>query len=483
MILRAAARRNWLRRGVVFAAVATAFVSPTIAWAADTTISVIDGVNRQVGVSFELDAAGNPVLSYMTHGPNRPSGLMVVHCNDPICAGDDDTPALVAQGLGLGGCCRTQLQFDRDGNPVIAYEDLLYVADEDAHHRELRMVRCNDPACADGDETINIIAAAPDITSPFGVWSFRLGSSGHPSWSWVRDGQLQVLRCNDPLCAGADETPNVVDLVDPVDQTFPAPAAVMELDASGIPVIAYGSRSLKVVRCNDPACADGDEIVHTIDAVPMAVATSLRFDASGMPVVLYATFATFAVFRSDDGNELRLVHCNDPDCSGGDETPNLIETGNGPMWSGSMRLDSLGNPVISYTPSVLKVMRCNDGSCRGGDETSNLIDATPFIFETELRLDGAGNPMVAYIEQDVPNYDVRLAHCGTPDCSPDAAARVPLTPQDPTAASVPATPAPGPPMLPRTGNNDAVGVAAVMVSAAGVLLVFVTRRSRRTNAQ
>ncbi len=481
MVVRAA----WLRRGVAAVAVATAFVGAT-AWAADTTISVIDGVGRQQGTSMALDASGNPVLSYTTLGP-KPPGLMVVHCNDPACAGGDDTPAFVAPTSGIGECCRTQLQLDAAGNAVVAYQRNL--SDQTfTNYSELWLVSCNDPACTGGDETLNLIASSvTNANYPWGLWNLRLDSSGYPIWSWVKNGQLQVTRCNDPLCDGGDETPNVVDLLDLVPQSVPAP--VMELDASGNPVIAYGKPALAIVHCNDPACVDGDETVHVIDTVPTALAASLQLDASGMPVILYDRYV------SSDEHELRLVHCNDRDCTDGDETPSVIETSD-VMGGGSMRLDSFGNPTFTYAaqPSeILKLMRCNDDSCRGGDETTNLIDSTPYIWDTELRLDVAGNPIVAYIEHDLsPDvipyaYDLRLAHCGTPDCSPNAAAPVPSTPQDAADTTVAVTTTPDPPtvpttenpaavLLPPTGTNNAVGVAAVMLSAAGVLLVFAARR-------
>ncbi len=99
---------------------------------------------------------------------------------------------------------------------------------------------------------------------------------------------------------------------------------------------------------------------------------SITLDSSGNPVVVYAEFL--------DG-ELKVLHCNDPNCAGGDDSitvPDIL-TPFSRFADISLMLDSSGNPVVSYYDPVngnLKLMHCNDPNCVGGDESITAPDTT-----------------------------------------------------------------------------------------------------------
>ena len=84
------------------------------------TISVPD-TNGNHQPSLLLDASGNPVVSYRRDVIG--SGLAVLHCGNPACtAGNSITTADTGVAVQVG--YRTSLALDAAGNPVVSYLDI-----------------------------------------------------------------------------------------------------------------------------------------------------------------------------------------------------------------------------------------------------------------------------------------------------------------------------------------------------------------------
>jgi hypothetical protein len=187
----------------------------------------------------------------------------------------------------------------------------------------------------------------------------------------------------------------------------------IELDASGNPVVSYiVSGALRILHCNDPNCFGTDDSVTSPDATLSSTGqfTSLLLDGAGNPVVSYHTFG------SDD---LKVLHCNDPNCSPGGESITSHDTAGISGKGSSLALDAHGNPVVSYydqTGARLRVMTCNDPNCAGGDETFfSYMEPTDNVgLYTSLELDAKGRPVVAF--HDLTDEDLKLLHCVTRTC-------------------------------------------------------------------
>jgi hypothetical protein len=356
-------------------------------------------------ISLALDGAGNPVLSY-TDVTNNEDGTMdadlkLMHCNDPDCA-DGDESITSPDTSGVTGFF-TSLRLDPAGNPVVAYSD----------RRDLRVLHCNDPNCIGGDESMTSAYVGGIGTGAAGYdASLVLDAKANPVISFYHDypsTSLKVTRCNDPNCAGGDES-----TVSPDSEGVVGLSTSLALDAAGRPVVSYYDSSnfdLKLLHCDDPDCSGGGESINSPDTAEAAGwYTSLVLDTAGNPVISY--------YDSGKGR-LRVMHCNEPNCVGGDESITLPDQAYADVGrDSSLTLDALGNPVVSYfdgTEKDLKLLHCNDPNCTGADESIVVPDAAGMVGGGSLVLDAQGRPLVAYY--DGTNGDVKLLHCGDPNCS------------------------------------------------------------------
>ena len=261
-------------------------------------------------------------------------------------------------------------------------------------------LHCGNPNCTAG----NSIAAAD--TGLFGdVTSLALDASGNPVVSYrASSGGLKVLHYGNPNCTAG----NSVSAPDTALGTTGKHSS-LALDVSGNPVVSYQhDLDLRVMHCNDPNCSGGDESITSPDtAGRVGDFTSLALDSSGNPVVSY---------RSGFGSsgKLKVMHCNDPNCSGDDESITVPDNLSSRT---SLRLDSSGNPVVSYLVGTdhgvgLRVLHCGDPTCT----IANTIAApdTEGRPDMSLVLDASGNPVVSY--HDFPNLDLKVLHCGDPAC-------------------------------------------------------------------
>ena len=385
---------KWIAALVLGAGAAFVWSPPPVA--AANSIVTVDGVDAVLGyTSVVLDAAGNPVVSYYDGGS---SDLRVAHCNDPSCAGGGES-IVAADSVGSVGP-HSSLALDTAGNPVVSYHDIA--------NADLKVVHCNDPNCAGGNESVVSVDGTGGLET-----SLALDAVGNPAISHYSPtrGELRVVRCNDANCAGGNES--VVSVDDAGNVGF---QSSLELDAAGSPVVSYFDQTnvdLKVLHCNDTMCAGGDESIVAVDTAGAGKHSSLELDAAGNPVISYHDSAN---------GDLKVVHCNDASCAGGNESVETVDRTGVVGIDTTLSLDASGNPVIGYHHSSngdLKVVHCNDANCAGGDERPVTVDSVGNVGrDASLVLDAAGNAVISY--SDVTNEDLKLAHCDNAACAPQS---------------------------------------------------------------
>ncbi|MEX2013826.1 MAG: hypothetical protein WD896_00535, partial [Parcubacteria group bacterium] len=311
---------------------------------------------------------------------------------------------------------------DSSGFPVVSYEDTT--------NNDLRVMHCNDVNCSGGDESIETV----DSTDLVGERSsIALDASGFPVIAYYkRSGDvMRLLHCNDANCAGGNES------IEDLDSAGAANGGQISLalDADGFPVVAlyqFNGGAFKIVHCNDANCSGGNESVQTISASgAIGRGLSLVLDSSGFPVVSFYD----ETGRSGDGSLLKLLHCNDANCAGGNESTETVGSSLGALFSAntSLKLDSSGFPVISYweaTNNDLKVAHCNDANCAGENESIVSPDTEGSVGRSSsLVLDSSGFPVVAY--RDATNASLKVLHCGDANCSSGNTATSPDTAENP----------------------------------------------------
>jgi hypothetical protein len=410
-----------------------------------------------------LDQQGLPVIAYVDEA--APSVLIMMFCNDVSCVGGDE---LISTIDSYGRVWAPSLAIDPSGAPVIAYQDL--------SGGGLVLVRCNDAWCSGADESIVTVDPAgwhPSLAldgSGFPVIAYYDGTTGGLTSA---QGGLKVVRCNDPGCAGGDESIAHVD-VDGQVGWFPS----LALDADELPVIAYydfgdpnqANGHLRLVHCNDRACLGADETPVVLDpSRDSGRHPSLVLDRAGNPAISFTDTTANA--------SLKLLRCDDPGCLGDEEAAVALDGAASLSWFTQLSLTEQDTPVIVYTKDAeqLRLLRCNDPSCSGGDELFVALGPAAMIQlprDPSALLDADGWSVIAAAG---PGGDLWLIHCGDALCQsgpwPDQPVATPTT--------VPPTGSPGLPPTGSTRSRSALGLGVALVaSSIGGLLVAISRMRR-----
>jgi len=264
------------------------------------------------------------------------------------------------------------------------------VSSQDFFDGDLKVLHCDDPNCVGGNESIT----SPDTAGDVGWYtSLALDARGNPVVSYydLTNGDLKVLHCNDANCAGGNES-----MTSPDTRGDVGAFTSLVLDASGNPVVSYHdgtNGNLKVLHCNDANCAGGNESITSPDtAGNVGMFTSLVLDGSGRPVVSYYDYTN---------GDLKVLHCLNANCSGANIIP-APDTAGDVGTHTALVLDADGYPVVTYfdaTQSRVKVLHCGDAVCffrsRMSFASLDPLLAGPII-GTSLALDSAGFPVISY---------------------------------------------------------------------------------------
>ena len=316
------------------------------------TITKVEDPANSVGrdTSIAIGADDLPIISYID---STALALRVAHCNDVACAGGDETITTVDDDAAINPF-NTSIAIGADDLPIISYWDQAAGA--------LRVAHCDDVACTGVNETITTVDDPP-VNTVGQSSSIAIGTDTFPIISYYDYTgtalALKVAHCNDAECAGQDETITTVD--DPANDV--GLYSSIAIGADGLPVISYvdaTAGALKVAHCNDVACEGQDETITTVDdSADVGYWNSIAIGADGLPVISY---------HDSTAGALKVVRCNDVACAGGNETITTVDDPLNVVVGShtSIAIGADGVPVISYrdvTALSLKVAHCGTLSC------------------------------------------------------------------------------------------------------------------------
>jgi len=359
------------------------------------------GTNVGEHSSITVGADGLPIISYAG------GGLLVAHCNDVACAGSDETITTVED---VGTVLATSIAIGANGLPVIGYTIAV------AAGNELRVLFCNDVACAGHDETSTTVDGPTNYLVDA---SLAIGADGLPIVAYRR---IVTLLLNDDLkvahCDNADCTNHTVATVDDrADIVGVSPSLAIGTD--GLPIISYAhlnafnKGSLVVTHCDDFKCEGNNEATTTVDdpANSVGLYSSLAIGTDGLPIMSY--------FDGTAGM-LLAAHCSDLACAVA-LTPTPITS---VFAYTSLAIGADGLPIIAFQSAnggngdALKTAHCNDLSCAGGDETIVAVEDQADVVgrQPAMTIGVDGLPIISH--QDLTLTTLRVAHCSNAFCTP-----------------------------------------------------------------
>jgi hypothetical protein len=279
----------------------------------------------------------------------------------------------------------------------------------------LEIVHCNDVNCSGGNEDKASVESTNDVgRTP----SLVLDGDGFPVIAYHdnTNQKLRLAHCADAYCSSG----TVINEI-PGSTANEGDYPTLRLDGSGFPVIAYydtTNTAVKLVHCNDVNCAGGDESVVTVADSgvdrPYVSMNWMSLDLSGNPVL---------AFNNDDTDDLILVHCNDVNCAGSDEARTTVDATNITGRYATMVLDTSDYPVIAYYDadlSKLKLAHCTDVNCSGSKNINYVTNGElgwQGYYYVDMKLNASGNPVI--LHYSLPRWDHTLTICNDANCAGD----------------------------------------------------------------
>ena len=336
-----------------------------------------------------VDSTGLPAISYIskTGGSGGDEQVSVARCGDPACIikktlviNEEKVSPLFQEVV------EAQTSIALEGQiPVIAYAGCLSGGGSSCGSKNLILARCVDENCNAVTQTV-VTAGAGQIQNV----SMAIGSDGYPVISFYDSGvnKLKIAKCASTDCA----TGVTLVYTHPTATTGQTNAITVLADTH-LPVVAYSNGSdLYLLKCNDASCLTvTDTKLVTPSSAPagIAIAVNPKGLAVDTPTIVY---------YDSGASGLKLIDCNDAACATSSNTPiagNIGFSSSAP----SILVDSNNYPVVSYidtTNTKLHLIQCTNAACTTKTDTPFTTTGEQPLYETSVALGIDGFPVISY---------------------------------------------------------------------------------------
>lgn len=240
--------------------------------------------------------------------------------------------------------------------------------------------------------------------------AIAIGVDGFPLISYhdASNGDLMVVHCTDTACATAD-TPVLLDSGSGGDVGEETDIA---FDASGRALISYydaTNQDLKVAYCVDSACTSATHLTLDGGSDLTGRFSLLAFGSDG--------FALISYYLGLPDENLRLIHCQNADCSAS-AAPVILDGANGAGIFTSIAIDpNDGLARIAYRAGNaiddIRFLRCTDTAC---STWASPVTADPSNSQyVSMTIGGDQLPLV--IGYDLDALHLEAIHCANSACS------------------------------------------------------------------
>lgn len=347
-------RRYTRSKLVVVAVLVAGLFSTAMATSASAGVQwgqQIDSFDGTAGTapSLALRDDGAPVVTYFNPDTRT---VNVARCFERTCrtGGTIHSPISIPTGNAWPA-----VRLNASGNPVIAYYK----------EGRIELLRCDDPSCAPGGDTTNVVASEPGL---FGWPDIALNPGGFPVITYIGpDSIMRIRACETRTCS-------VVSDFSSVDGRILGDIPVVEMGADGLPIIALTTWSgdgqptpLRVIRCLSARCTgttQSAEVAGWFRDPSLAIQSA----GAGQP---YTIHVGAVIGQGGATRDLILHSCSSEDCS------NLSQH-SGPTlrrvrspYVPDLALSSSGKPVFAYA----------DFDLTGNVHVASVIAPTPGIVQ------------------------------------------------------------------------------------------------------
>lgn len=359
-------------------------------------LTTADASTGDVGTYSSL-TIGTDGLPLVAHHDATLGAVRVTRCGNPACTNGNVSTTVDDPANYVG--FDTAIAVGSDGLPIVSYRDV--------NGGSLRVTHCGNPACTAGNVSTTVDDPAVGIVGLF--TAIAIGTDGLPviSHQDVSAGALRVTHCGNVACTAGNVSTTVDDPANAVGEF-----TSIAIGTDGLPVISHRdatASTLRVTHCGNPACTAGN-VSTTVDPIAgVGIYTSLAIGADGLPIVSHQDAAA---------GGLRITHCGTVACTSGHVSTTVDAPGHQVGRTSAIAIGVDGLAIVSHqdgTAGALRVTHCGNVLCTAGNVSVTVDDPVNIVgLHSAIAIGADGLPVISHSDQTA--RTLRVAKCGTRTC-------------------------------------------------------------------